>query len=79
MFSCLNRKGITLLSRLRFGLSHLREDKFKHSFQDSLNSFCNGEKDEDETSSHYLLQCSNYSEERMALLNTTKNIINKKY
>ena len=73
-FNCHNLRGIKLLSRLRLGLSHLREHKFKHCFQDSLNPFCNYEKGEVETSSPYLLHCSNYSEERLALLNTTKNI-----
>ena len=62
------------LSRLRLGLSHLRERKFKHSFQDSLNPFCSCRKGEVETSSHYLLYCSNYSKERLALLNAIKNI-----
>ena len=73
-FNCHNPRGIKLLSRLRLGLSHLREHKFKHSFQDSLNLFCICGKSEIETSSHYLLNCSNYSEERLALLNTIKNI-----
>ena len=73
-FNCHNPRGIKLLSRLRLGLSHLREHKFKHSFQDSLNPFCSCGKGEVETSSHYLLHCSNYSEERLALLNTIKNI-----
>ena len=31
-----NPRGIKLLSRPRLGLSHLREHKFKHGFQDSL-------------------------------------------
>ena len=73
-FNCHNLRGIKLLSRLRLGLSHLREHKFKHSFQDSLNPFCSCGKGEVETSSHYLLHCSNYLEERLALLNTVKNI-----
>ena len=73
-FNFHNPRGIKLLSRLRLGLSHLRECKFKHSFQDSLNPFCNCGKSEVETSSHYLLHCSNYSEERLALLNTVRNI-----
>ena len=30
-------KGIKLIARLRVGLSHLCKDKFKHSFQDTLN------------------------------------------
>ena len=73
-FNCHNPKWIKLLSRLRLGLSHLREHKFKRSFQDSLNPFCSCEKGEVETSSHYLLHCPNYSEERLALLNTIRNI-----
>ena len=70
--NCHNPKGIKLLSRLRLGLSHLREHKLKHSFQDSLNPFCRCGKGEVETSSHYLLHCSNYSEERLSLLNYKK-------
>ena len=63
-FNCHNPKGTKLLSRLWFSLSHLREHTFKHSFG----------KGEVENSSRYLLHCSNYSEERLALLNTIKNI-----
>ena len=33
--------GIKLLTRLRAALSHLREHKFRHNFQDSLDPFCN--------------------------------------
>ena len=58
--NCHNPRRIKLLSRLRLGLSHLREHNFKHRSQDSLNSFFNCEKSEVETSSHYLLHCSNY-------------------
>ena len=39
-FNCFNPKGIKLVTRLRTGLSHLCEQKFKHSFQDSLNPIC---------------------------------------
>ena len=67
-------KGIKLLSWLRLGLSHLSEPKFKRSFQDCLNIFCSCGKYEFETSSQYLIHCFSYSEERLALLNTIKNI-----
>ena len=73
-FSCHSPKGIKLLCWLRFGLSHHREHKFRHSFQDFLNPFCSCGKGELETSSHYLLHCSNFFEKRLALLNTIKNI-----
>ena len=48
-----NPKGIKLLTKLRFGLSHFREHKFKHSFQDCLNPLCLCD-NETETSTHYL-------------------------
>ena len=32
--------GIKLLTGLRVGLSHLREHKFRHNFQDTINSLC---------------------------------------
>ena len=73
-FNCHNPKGIKFLSRLTLGLSYLREHKFKYSFQESLNPFCSCGKGEVETSSHYLLHCSNYLGERLVLLNTIKNI-----
>ena len=37
LFNRHNLKGITFISRLQVGLSHLREHKFRHSLQDSLN------------------------------------------
>ena len=40
IYYCHNPKGIKLLTRLRLGLSHLREHKFKHNFQDCLNPIC---------------------------------------
>ena len=42
--------------RLRLGLSHLREHKFKHNFQDSINPLCNCGHDIESTT-HYLLHC----------------------
>ena len=40
-FNVHNLHGIKLLIRLRVGLSHLREHKFRHNFQYSLDPFCN--------------------------------------
>ena len=63
VYYCHNLKGIRLLTRLRLGLSYLREHKFKHSFQDCLNPlcFCGNEI---ETSTHYLLHCPTYTNKR---------------
>ena len=73
VFRCHNPKGIKLLTRLRLGLSHLREHKFKHGFLDSLNPICSCGQDI-ETSTHFLLHCSNYSNERLTFLNILRNI-----
>ena len=40
-FDCHNPKGIKHITRLRLGLSHLRNHKFKHSFQHVINVLCN--------------------------------------
>ena len=73
VFSCHNPKGVKLLTRLRLGLSHLSEHKFKHSFQDSLNPICSCGNDI-ETSAHFLLHCPNFSNERSTFLNIIGNI-----
>ena len=75
IFLCNYPKGIQLLTRLRLGLSHLWNHRFKHNFQETLNPICNCGQDI-ETSSHYLLHCSLYTNERPALLNVIQGIDN---
>ena len=55
--------GNKLLTRLRVGLSHLHEHKFRHNFQDSLDPFCNCSQ-HIETTIHFFLHWSNYSNQR---------------
>ena len=59
--NCHNSKGVKLLTRLRLGISHLREHQSKYSFQDSLNPICSC--GNDKTSVHFLLHCPNFSNE----------------
>ena len=73
VYYCHNLKGIKVLTRLRLGLSHLHEHKFKHNFQDCLNPLCLCG-NEIETSTHYLLHCPTYTNERFTLLNKIKSI-----
>ena len=68
-----NPKGVKLLTRLRLGLSQLREHKFKHGFQDSLNPICSCGNDI-ETSAHFLLDWPTFSNERSAFLNIIGSI-----
>ena len=73
IFNCENHTEIKLITRLRVGLSHLRKHKFKHSFQDTLNSIWSCGFDVESTT-QYVLNCLIYNDERLTLLNTIKNI-----
>ena len=55
-----NFDGLKLLTRMRLGLSHLADHKFRHNFQDCLNPICCCGQ-EIETTSYFLLHCLNYS------------------
>ena len=72
VYNCHNPKGVTFITRLRLGLSHLREHRFKHSFQ-SINPLCSCELDIKSTE-HFLLHCPQFVNERRTLLSTTGNI-----
>ena len=72
-YNCFNTKGIKYLPRLRLGLSHLRDHKFKHGFLDSLNPICSCGL-EIETMCHYLFHCPNFINERTLLLNDVSRI-----
>ena len=72
IFFCNNPKGIHLLTRLRL---KIQDHKFNHNFQDILNPICNCGEDV-ETSCHYLLHCSLYTNERLALLNDIQGVDN---
>ena len=67
-----NLKGLKLIKKLQLGLSHLRFHEFKHSFQDALNPICNC--GTAETTVHYLLQCPNFSNERLIFFNKLRGI-----
>ena len=73
VFNCHNPRGVKLLTRLKIGLSHIRDHKFKHAFQDSINPICSCGNDF-ETVAHFLLHCSHYPNERSTFLNTIRKI-----
>ena len=70
---CHNPKGIKLVTRLRLGLSHLQEHKFKNSFQDTLNPLCSCGHDT-ETTSHYFLHCPLFHAKWSTLLKNINEI-----
>ena len=65
--------GLKLLTRLRLSFSHLREHKFKHNFQDTINPLCNCSTNVESTQ-HYFLSCLNYNQQRQILWNSLHNL-----
>mgnify|MGYP001793358012 CR=1 FL=1 len=66
-------KGLKFLTRLRVSFSHLREHKFKHNFQDTLNPLCDCSLSIESTE-HFFLSCSNFTQHRQILLNSLNNL-----
>ena len=59
------------MTRLR--LSHLREHKFNHNFQNYINPLCSCGMDI-ESMSHFFLHCSLFDDQRITLLSTLNKI-----
>ena len=73
IFDIHNPLGIKLLTRLRLGLSHLHEHKFRHCFQDTLNSLCECGKDIESTMP-FFFHCTNSLIPRQTLFQKIRNI-----
>ena len=65
--------SINLIARLLLDLSHLREHKFKHSFQNTLKPLCNCRMDV-QSSTHFLLQCPLYINQKCTLMSNLNRI-----
>ena len=65
MFNVNSSEGLKF-TRIRLGLSHLADHKFRHNFQDCVNPVCSCDQ-EIETSTHFLLHRSNYHCARQTL------------
>ena len=72
-FNCHNSKAIKYLSGISLGLSHVREHKFKHNIQDTLNPICACRSDI-ETPCQYFISCPIFDAERSTLLNNIRQI-----
>ena len=73
IFDISDKEGVKLLTRLRLGLSHLNKHKFLHGFIDTVNPMCSCNTEE-ESSTHYLLRCPNFTQIRIHLMNEIINI-----
>ena len=68
LFDACDPHGVKLLTRLRVGLSHLKEQKFRHGFNDTIDPFCPCNM-EIESVSHFFLRCLNYNNLHIELMN----------
>ena len=68
-----NPLGIKYLTRLRIWFSHLKEHKFRHNFQDSIDPMCSYKSDI-ETTAHFLLHCPNFNTQRQTLFDKIATI-----
>ena len=75
-FDIHNPKGIKPTTRLRLGLSDLREYKLKHSFQDTINPLCYCGQDI-ESATHFFLHCPFFINERHTLRNAIRSLDSK--
>ena len=73
MFNVDSTEGLKFLTRIRHGLSHLADHKFRHNFQHCINLVCSCSQ-EIETSTHFLLNCSNYHCARETIFENGKKI-----
>ena len=74
IFKVFNPLGIKFLTRLRLGLSHLNEHKFKHNFQNCLNSLCFCSL-EVKSTIHFFLHCHLFDKFRQIVEETVAKII----
>ena len=68
LFNVSDSLATKLLTRLRLGFSHLREHKFNHNFQDTMNPLCPCSL-ESESPTHFFLRCQNFTDLRKCLMN----------
>ena len=73
VFNCHNCKGVKYLTTLPFVLSHLREHKFKHNFQDTLNPFCSCGLNV-KINTHFFLYCLLFTNQRCTFLSAVNDI-----
>ena len=73
VFGIFNPLGLKLITRLRLGLSHLNDHRFKHNFNDCINplSMCSLDI---EPTVHYFLHCNYYNSATISLLNDLNSV-----
>ena len=65
--------SIKLITRIRVGFNHLRQLKFKHNFQDTLNPYCSCSI-EAESTFQYFMRCHFFDALQASLMKDLRNI-----
>ena len=73
IFNVHNKKDIKLLTRLRIGFIHLKEQKFRHNSVDARNPLCSCGNFL-ESATHFFVQCTHFCNQRLTLINQIKDI-----
>ena len=73
IYNVFNPQGLKFLTRLRLGLSHLNEHRFRHNFKDCINPLCSCSL-EVENTLHFFLHCHHCSTFRKGLMNKVNQI-----
>ena len=73
IFNIFDPIGFKFLTRLRLGFSHLNEHRFRHNFQDCINTLCSCSFEIEETLL-YLLHCHHFNHIRIDLMNSVKSV-----
>ena len=73
VYNVFNRQGLKFWTRLRLGLRHLNEHRFRQNFKDYINPLCSCSL-EVENTLHFFLHCHHYSTFRMGLMNEVNQI-----
>ena len=68
IYNVFNPQNLKFLTRLRPGLSHLNEHRFRHNFKNCINPLCSCSL-EVENTLYLFLHCQHYSTFRMGLMN----------
>ena len=74
IYNIFDPEGLKFLTRLRVGLSHLNAHRFHHNFQECLNPLCSCSLEIEDTT-HYLLHCRYFSNQRTDLMNSVNSVV----
>lgn len=66
--------GIKFLTRLRFGLSHLKKHKLRHNFQGCLNPLYSYSLEVESILFYFFLHCQNYNDKDKTILGNVERI-----